>query len=428
MLKKILGTIGTRYLIALLNLMLIFINAKVLGKEGIGLVGLIYASANIAVIFNSVLCGNPVVYFMNRYPLRYVYWPSFYWSFFGSAVACGVMYVLGMIPEGHIADVYGLSVLMSLVAVNARVLLGKDRIFAFNLTTAVQGGILFFLLLLFYFVLDAKEISSYVNGLFITNLAALFLSLAFIFPFLRKKERTAAPASLGKVLKEMFIYGLWSSTDNLAEGLTTRLNYFMIERFSGLGGVGLLDSGTKISESVWHISRSISFIEYSHVAKMEDVEKQRCLTLRLFKLTYGSLLIVMGLVLLIPEWVYTHYLFSPEFEGIRQIIFLLSFGIVALGSNSILGHYFIGSGKIRYSAYCSCFGLLILLLAGSFLIPAYGIPGAAFTSSMAYSGMLGFSLVVFSRRTATPFREFLPTSEDWKELRLRVFSKKRTSP
>ena len=31
MLKKILGTIGTRYLIAFLNLMLIFMNAKALG-------------------------------------------------------------------------------------------------------------------------------------------------------------------------------------------------------------------------------------------------------------------------------------------------------------------------------------------------------------------------------------------------------------
>ena len=41
MLKKILGTIGSRYLIAFLNLALIFINAKVLGIEGVGMIGLI---------------------------------------------------------------------------------------------------------------------------------------------------------------------------------------------------------------------------------------------------------------------------------------------------------------------------------------------------------------------------------------------------
>ena len=49
MLKKILGTIGSRYLIAFLNLALIFINAKVLGIEGVGMIGLIVASVNILV-------------------------------------------------------------------------------------------------------------------------------------------------------------------------------------------------------------------------------------------------------------------------------------------------------------------------------------------------------------------------------------------
>ena len=65
MLKKILGTIGSRYLIAFLNLALIFINAKVLGIEGVGMIGLIVASVNIAVIVNGILCGNTIVYFMN---------------------------------------------------------------------------------------------------------------------------------------------------------------------------------------------------------------------------------------------------------------------------------------------------------------------------------------------------------------------------
>ena len=46
MLKKILGTIGTRYMIALLNLLLIFVNARVLGVEGVGLAGIIALKQN----------------------------------------------------------------------------------------------------------------------------------------------------------------------------------------------------------------------------------------------------------------------------------------------------------------------------------------------------------------------------------------------
>ena len=50
MLKKILVTIGSRYLIAFLNLALIFFNEKVLGIEGVGMVGVIVDSVYVAVI------------------------------------------------------------------------------------------------------------------------------------------------------------------------------------------------------------------------------------------------------------------------------------------------------------------------------------------------------------------------------------------
>lgn len=96
MLKKILGTIGSRYLIAFLNLALIFINAKVLGIEGVGMIGLIVASVNIAVIVNGILCGNTIVYFMNCYSMRTIFLPAYLWTPIGSSLACGFMYLTGL--------------------------------------------------------------------------------------------------------------------------------------------------------------------------------------------------------------------------------------------------------------------------------------------------------------------------------------------
>ena len=225
----------------------------------------------------------------------------------------------------------------------------------------------------------------------------------------------------------MFGYGLWSGADNLAEVCTTRLNYFLIQRLAGLGGVGLLDAGTKISESVWNISRSVCYIEYSEIARTPDVEEQRQITLKLFKLTGVALTSVMGMVICIPDWFYTDYLFSQEFAGMRQVIIGLSVGVVALGCNSIIGHYFIGSGKIRYSTYSSCVGLITLLLAGSLLIPRYGISGSALSSSIAFCAMLLFSLLVFRRQTQTAWREFLPNRQDWHYLTLLLQKSRRST-
>ncbi|WP_455638266.1 lipopolysaccharide biosynthesis protein [Parabacteroides sp.] len=420
MLKKILGTIGTRYLIAFLNLMLIFINAKALGVEGVGMVGILLASVNIAVVFNGVLSGNTIVYFMNRYSMHAILLPAYAWPLPGSGIACGLMSLFGLFPNEYFADIYILSLLSSYITNNARFLLGKDKITGFNLTYMMQGGLLFFILLYFYYVANRQEVASYIYGLYITYGIAFAGSLLLLLPDLVRKEGKAVNKPFITILKEMFVYGLWGSADNTAEVLTTRLNYFLIQRFAGLSSVGLLDAGTKISESVWHISRSVSFIEYGSVAKTTDPVEQRNTTLKLFKLTFCAIAFVTVCILFIPEWVYTEYLFSPEFTGMRKVIFGLATGIVALGCNSILSSFFIGSGKIRYSAASSGVGLVTLLIAGYLLIPLYGVVGSAISTSIAFCAMLAFSLTVFCRLTGISLRAFIPDKDDLRIILKRI--------
>ena len=397
MLKKILGTIGTRYLIALLNLALIFVNARVLGIEGVGLVGLIVASMNLVVIFNGILSGNTLVYFMHRYSMRTVMRPAYLWVPLGSVVACVIMTCMGFLPKGYEVAIGLLAMLNSYVMANARFLLGKDDIKGFNLTLMLQGGLLFFVLMGCYFGLGIPTVGAYVAGLFVTNGIAFAVSALRLWPYVRQEQPLAEPIATPLLLRKMFAYGLWARADNLAENCTTRLNYFLVERFGGLGSVGLLDAGTKVAESVWNISRSVSFIEYGEVAKTTDNHTQRQITLRLLQLTALALVVVMGIILCVPEWFYTEWLFNKEFAGIRQVIMGLSVGIVTLGCNSVLSHYFIGSGRIRWSAASSAVGLVTLLIAGSILIPAYGVVGSAVTSSVAFTAMLLFSCLVFKR-------------------------------
>ena len=425
--KKIGGTIGTRYFVALLNLALIFINARTLGVEGIGWVGLVVASVNIVVIFNGILCGNTIVYFMNRYPTRLVFCIAYVWALVGSALATGGLALAGWLPEGEGWNIYLLALLNSAVAANSRFLLGKERIKGFNLTFLLQGGLLFFVLLYFYFGVGKAEAGSYIKGLYITNGVAFLVSLRLLAPYLIKTgdERKnigneRKKLALYPLLKEMFAYGLWAGADNLAEVCTTRVNYFLMERFGGLGSVGLLDAGTKMSESVWHINRSVGFIAYERVASSECADEQCRVTLRLFKLTVVVMTLVMGGILLIPEWVYTGLLFDADFKGIRGVIIALSAGIVALGGNSILSQYFIGSGRVRLSTASSCVGLASLLASGSWLIPAWGVVGAAISASIAYSAMLLFSLLAFVHQTGSPWRAFLPSQADWREIRDKV--------
>lgn len=427
MLKDILGTISTRYFIAFLNLILIFINAKVLGVEGIGLVGLIWASIHIIVMVNGILGGSTIIYFINRHSIHIIFPITYIWTFIGTGLGCGVMSLFNLLPEGYLGDIYILALLYSFSVANSRFLLGKDNVKGFNVTNILQGGFLFFILLYFYYVKQYKNIDAYIDGLYLTNTIAFLVSLFMLAPYLIKKETSpnlTPQKRLSSILKEMFIYGLWGSADNIAETCTARLNYFFVQRFGGLSSVGLLDVGTKISESVWNISRSIAYIEYNRIAKTNNIIEQKKITLQLFKLTFSAITFVMIGILLIPEWIYTDYLFSKEFTGIRHIIMALSAGIIMLGCNTILSHYFIGSGKIKYSTASSCIGLLTLLIAGSLLIPQYGVTGSAISTSIAFTVMLLFSLIIFVKQTKSSFNDFLFNREDWEYFRKYILKRK----
>ena len=106
------------------------------------------------------------------------------------------------------------------------------------------------------------------------------------------------------------------------------------------------------------------------------------------------------------------YLFSAEFVGMHNVITGLSAGIIALACNSILCQYFTGSGKIRYSTGSSFVGLISLLVSGYLLIPHYGVFGSAISSSIAFSTMLAFSMIIFCRKTGTRPKDFLINKED----------------
>ena len=416
MIKQIIGTIGARYFVALLNLLLIFVNSKMLGLNGMGVIGVLYASANIAVIFNSVLCGNTIVYFMNRYNLRFVFYPACIWAFIGSAIACGVMFACGMLPAGYECAVFALAILMSLLTTNTLVLLGKDMVGSFNFVFMLQGVSMFVLLLGIYYVAGVRTVEGYIAGLFIAYTVAYAYSFIPLMPHLMKKEAAVTGVSFFAVLKEMFVYGVWSGADNLAEGLTTRLNYFFLQNAGGYGKVGLFDAGTKMSESVWHVSSSISYIAYKTISGTTDTKVQKFTTLRLFKLTAGVLTAMMLVIVCVPEWVYTEYLFTAEFAGMRRVIIGMAVGIVAVGSNRILSHYFIGSGNIRYSTFSSLLGLGVLVAVGIFVIPAHGVFGAAVTSSISYTVMLVYSIIIFMKQTGTSLREFVPQESELAEL------------
>lgn len=396
LLKKTFWTVVVRYVAAAINFAIIIINAKLLGAEGVGQIGIIVASVNLAVMFNSMFCGSTIVYFMRQYTMRGIMLPSYLWIAVVSAVSAEVMARLGMVPGEYAVAVYVLTLLNSLVAANSRFLLGKEKVGAFNVVFLLQSVFLFFVLLFIYYIIGSHEVDDYIVGLYVSNLTALAVSAACLYkPFMDEHGKSAPWL---QVFRRMFTYGIWSNADNMAESISTRLSYFFVNSWAGLSAVGLLDGATRISESVWHISRAVGYIANSEVARSETKSHSRSVTMKLLKLTFFSTFVLMGVILLIPEWMFTAYIFSPQFEGIAVVIRCLAPGIVAAACNTVLCQYFIAGGMVKYSAISSLLGLSAAAVSGLVLVPIMGVMGGAAATSIGYSVMALSNYIFFSTK------------------------------
>ena len=122
-----------------------------------------------------------------------------------------------LLPMGYAIDIYLLSVMSSLTTANARFLLGKDHIKGFNTVFMVQGGLLFFVLSFFYFVLHLPNFQSYLRGLYCTYGLALAISFYLVIPVIRqdRTEQRHTPSGRLALLLEKFGSGLGKGAANV---------------------------------------------------------------------------------------------------------------------------------------------------------------------------------------------------------------------
>ena len=91
----------------------------------------------------------------------------------------------------------------------------------------------------------------------------------------------------------------------------------------------------------------------------------------------------------------------------------MSIGIIAVAVNSMLSHFFSGTGRHYFNTIGSAIGFVITLSTGLILIPHYGIKGAAFTATLSYSFSLIFQMIVFRIITKTKLSEYIPDRSDF---------------
>ena len=425
MIKKIIGTLGTRLLTAVLTLTVWVLNANYLGSEEVGTIGLMIFSVAIIQLLTNFMAGSALIYMVPRVGVFRLLVPAYVWTpLITLASVCGMFLIsrffpdAEVIPHGYYIQVAGLALVMSFTSVNYMLLLGLEKVKVFNICNMVQIIGLFVVLLMFLFGFHFREVMSYYWAIFISYSVVFLLSLMFLMPAIRREPLSGMKA----LVAEIFRFGTYVQFANFFQTLNYRLSLKFVDLFLGRAAVGVLTVGLQLAEGLWLISRSISTVQYSRMSNEMNYDYSVKLTLTFTKITWMITGLAMVVLLCIPQNIFV-LLFSKSFVGIKPVIASLAAGIVFLSVSMILSAFYSAINKPYHNTASSALGLVFTVILGFTLIPEFGITGAGITASISYFFITLYQVVVFKHMAGLSLRDFLLTSGDVRRMRALLFTK-----
>ncbi|MEI6899896.1 MAG: hypothetical protein WCL00_08460, partial [Bacteroidota bacterium] len=215
MIKKIIGTISTRILSALLTLAIVLINGWFLGAGKVGTISLLILALTLIQMLNNFVGGAALVYLFPRFSLAQLLIPAYVWALLICFPGTLALYLIHFIPSGYFWHIMILSLMLSLLSVNFMILMGQERIKAYNMINLFQVLILFGVLAFNLFVNGSREVGAYLTALYASYLFALIAGTWMML----KSTKLGKFKGAFNLLGEIFRYGGVMQAGNIIQFL-----------------------------------------------------------------------------------------------------------------------------------------------------------------------------------------------------------------
>lgn len=428
--KTAIATILTRVFVTLMGLFTTMAVGQRLGTHGLGEVSLIVLAITWIMVLNNMIGGGALVWFTPRVARGRLLPPVYLWALGTMAIATVVMRYFPFAPQAYMDAVLVLAALQCIYTAHVNILLGQENLTAVNVIAAVQA-----LVLWLAFLLNSSEVPTagdyVVASLVAFGSSALLSSIAlFAVPFRRRRRSQTDDTDgvkipeRGSVFPLLLKQGGYTQGANALQLLTYRLNYYLIDKLTGTATLGLFSVATQLAEGSWIAPRGLGMLVHSRVSNAGDGDRARDLTLLAARASVVLAALVLGAVLLVPDAWYRE-LFGKEVRGVRTLILLLAPGMLCMALSQAFSHWCSGTARNRHNTIASGIGLVVAAVLGSVCVPAWGLKGAALTSTGAYAALVAYQLVVFMNATGARWSRLLPDAGDLDRILQLVRDKKR---
>jgi len=381
MIEKVNQTFFTGVLNAVLNFLTVWVTAKYLGEAGRGDIALFTLNLSFIQIFTAIVGSSAIIYLQSRYNLGSILLISSLWAVGISAVGSLVMEWLEILQAGRLWTTFLVTAFQSLSINCTLLLLGKNKTPLYNLCRVSQPLLVIVIIAVEWsFSIVNVTVSSFIDVLVFSSFVSFLVSFLLII--------TSFNVNGLQDIKEAFVsffkIGVVNQLTNFVQLVNYRFSYYLLASYWGSKELGIFSLGVALVEGIWIFKNSLALLHHSEVSNEKNINYQTLLKNK--KLMILSFIVTASLILValaIPLKIYL-LIFGQGFEAIKEVIFYISPGILSIAVSTIIAYFFSGIGLVKYNTYSSTHGLIVILVTGSFLIPQWGLKGAAISNACSY--------------------------------------------
>lgn len=206
----------------------------------------------------------------------------------------------------------------------------------------------------------------------------IFLNLAYFISY-RFQNKNPLFSKFDYSIAKNLLNSAWPLIlSSLFIMIYTRIDQIMLKYFLGFNEVGIYSAAVKISELLyfWPVILTIGF--FPAISRYKDISvkiyHQRLQLLYTF-LIWSSLFIAVFWVILSEKLIL--FLYGVEYSNASSILQIHVWGLVFVSMGVISNRWLVSESMTTRSLYRTLLGAIMNIILNIFLIPSYGINGAA---------------------------------------------------
>jgi O-antigen/teichoic acid export membrane protein len=382
MIRSIFTNFSARLAVAVLNFIMMLLTTHILGKEIYGQITIIALNVTYIHLISDLAGGPSLVYLTPRASLRSLLIAGTTWSIFNSLLVGALLIYFGVFPALYGKEMLCIGLLISLHSLNQNLLLGQQRIKAYNILFFIQGVLQLLSLMLFIFFFKSPDAYPYIYACIISY------GLCYVGGLYLVIKNAPVPQIEEKrsLLFLLFKNGFYTQ---LASIFVIAPKTIIINDMKSIlpdkdGAVGVFNSAFSLGGAIMLFGASVSAILLAKVSNHENHQETRVTVFKLGKL---SLFLTTGAVIffsILPADFYSWLLGGKDYAPVKSIFLQMAPGIIFISYGTVFSHYFSGAGKHIMNFISSGIALLISWAVTYYFIERFGIAGAGIVSSVAY--------------------------------------------